>query len=114
MKILDTSAIIEWMKGSERSASIREICKGDSAVISAVRKYEFLMGYDELGTFEIIPFGPKEVTVSANLNKMLRKKGQQLSKMDTLIAGTALANNAELVTLDKAFTKVPGLNVTVI
>ena len=60
--------------------------------------------------FEIVPFGEKGAAFYGKIKSALEKKGTPIGPNDLLIAATALANQATLVTanLDE-FSRVEGL-----
>ncbi len=60
----------------------------------------------------VIPFGGKEASWASRIRVSLEKKGTPIGPFDTLIAGTALANGATLVTHNlREFERVEGLQV---
>ncbi|MCK5133808.1 MAG: type II toxin-antitoxin system VapC family toxin [Candidatus Sabulitectum sp.] len=60
----------------------------------------------------ILPFGVREAEISAGIRAALEIKGQPIGPCDTLIAGTALANRATLVTHNTIeFERVNGLAI---
>jgi tRNA(fMet)-specific endonuclease VapC len=63
-----------------------------------------------LSPFEIIPFGDKEIMTYANIRANLEKSGNIIGPNDLIIAATALARGAALVTHNtKEFARVEGL-----
>lgn len=57
-----------------------------------------------------LPFGELEARSTAALRAALEKRGKPIGPLDTLIAGTAVANRAVLVTHNvREFGRVPGL-----
>lgn len=62
----------------------------------------------------LIPVAPWDSSCArryAPLAARQRQMGSSLSQLDTMIAAHALALELTLVTHDKAFTRIPGLNV---
>jgi len=60
----------------------------------------------------IIPFSEKEAKVSASIRAILEKKGTPIGPYDILIAGTALAHQAVLVSRNTSeFERVDKLHV---
>ena len=58
----------------------------------------------------MLPFGPEEARVTAQLRARLESQGTPIGPLDTLIAGTALAHGGVLVTRNlREFARVPGL-----
>ena len=60
----------------------------------------------------LLPFGEAEARATAELRAALEKLGKPIGPIDTLIAGTAIANRALLVTHNTSeFSRVSGLKV---
>lgn len=60
----------------------------------------------------VFPLGEKEAGESAMIRASLERKGTMIGPYDVLIAGTALANNAKLVTHNvREFERVEGLSL---
>lgn len=65
-----------------------------------------------LGLVNVLPFGPREARCAAGVRADLEEVGTPIGPIDTLIAGTALAHGAILVTRNvREFERVPGLRV---
>lgn len=63
-----------------------------------------------LHAIKILPFGLADAKAAAILRAALEKAGRPLGPMDNLIAGTALAHQATLITHNiEEFSRVPGL-----
>ncbi len=61
---------------------------------------------------DILPFGDDEASYSAEIRADLEKKGTPIGPYDILIAGTALARKAKLVTHNiNEFKRINGLEV---
>jgi len=62
--------------------------------------------------FEIIPFGKNETDVYGIIRYDLEKQGKMIGPNDLIIAATALANGARLITHnEKEFKRVKALKV---
>lgn len=60
----------------------------------------------------LLPFGGDEARAAARVRISLERIGQSIGPLDTLIAGTALAHGATLVTRNLGeFSRVDGLTV---
>ncbi len=60
----------------------------------------------------VLPFGNAEAKASAQIRAQLEKEGTPIGPYDILIAGTALANRATLVTHNlEEFKRIEDLNV---
>ena len=65
-----------------------------------------------LGAISVLPLDDRAAARSAKLRYQLEQSGTAIGPMDVLIAGTALANGARLVTHNaREFARVPGLEV---
>ncbi len=126
MYVLDTNTLIYFFKGMgdvpEKFLSIspREIA------IPSIVLYELELGIakssspkkrqaqlkDLCALVDVLQFGDKEARISALVRAQLEKKGTPIGAYDVLIAGTALAHQAILVTNNtKEFSRVPKLKI---
>lgn len=126
MYVLDTNILIYFFKGlghvGDKLLSIapKEIC------IPAIVLYEIEVGIgksqspakrikqlkDLTSVITVLPFTVKEAEYSADIRVHLEKSGMLIGPFDTLIAGTALANNGILVTHNtKEFERVKNLQI---
>ena len=65
-----------------------------------------------IGVVEILPFDDRAAGRAARLRFDLEKAGMAIGPLDVLIAGTALAHGAKLITHNtREFERVPGLEV---
>jgi tRNA(fMet)-specific endonuclease VapC len=125
--ILDSDIISNLMRGNERvKAKIDEhINTFGSVSISVVTYYEILNGLlykdakKQLAIFErfanssnIIPLTIRSAQKAAAIEADLRKNGNVIGHTDTLIAGTAIASELQLVTNNtEHFKRVKGLEL---
>jgi len=123
---LDTNTVIYFFKGMGRVAeNLRKEAPRDIA-IPAVVLYELEVGIARssrprqrresldalLKVIHILPFDERAASASAELRAQLEKAGSGIGPIDTLIAGTALAHSATLVTHStKEFSRVRGLRL---
>jgi len=126
MYILDTNTLIYYFKGMGNVAeNLLQHPPRDIAIPSIVL-YELEVGLakstepekrrQQLGTLigliAILPLDAKEAQSAATIRAVLEKAGTPIGPMDTLIAGTALANQGTLVTHNtKEFARVDGLQM---
>lgn len=112
MYLLDTNTLIYYFKGmgnvsqnllsqppqniSIPSIVIFELEVGIAKSTSPQKRINQL--HEMLSSINIIPFGDKEAKISANIRANLEKKGTPIGPYDILIGGTAVANQATLVT----------------
>lgn len=127
MLLLDTNACITWMRGGntrfEHLAMVRPLEMGGVSLCSVVRA-ELLFGayrsarreenlkrtHSFLDGFRSFPFDDESALRHALIRSELAARGQLIGPNDLLIAATALAHGATLVTHNTAeFSRVPGL-----
>jgi len=127
MYILDTNTLIYYFKGTGNVANkLLQYPPRDIAIPSIVL-YELEVGLAKstepekrrqqlktlIGLIAILPLDAKEAQSAATIRAALEKAGTPIGPMDTLIAGTALANQGTLVTHNtKEFSRVDGLQIT--
>ena len=123
---LDSNVVIHALKGTGRVAErFAEVNPGDIS-IPAVVVYELEFGTlragvparrrrelgQLIGAISILPFDDRAASRAAGLRYDLEKSGFAIGPLDALIAGTALAHGAKLVTHNmREFARVPGLQV---
>jgi predicted nucleic acid-binding protein len=123
MIILDTSAIIEILKGTEAGRKINQLTLNNETAITAFSTHELLVGaraseipqlYGFLASLEAWGFDSASALESSRIKKELSGKGKSIGDIDIFIAGICMSNNAKLITLDKDFEPIEGLNVVVL
>jgi predicted nucleic acid-binding protein len=112
---LDTNYLIGLLvRGSHEASEVDQwLAAGESLAASAIAWTEFLNGpvtasearqVEMVLQSQIVSFGKAEATMAADLfNKTGRRRG---SRFDCLIAATAIFNQSELATLNRADFKV--------
>jgi tRNA(fMet)-specific endonuclease VapC len=126
MYMLDTNTLIYYFKNmGQVSESLLQVSPEDIAIPSIV-VYELNVGIAksqspqkrlaQLAQFtsvvDIIPFAEDEAKEAAILRASLEKIGTPIGPYDLLIAGTAIAHNATLVTHNiKEFRRVKNLKL---
>ena len=124
MYALDTNTLIYFFKGMGRVKQ-RLIATPPAEVgIPAVVLYEIEVGVRQssspakreaqlaelMAVVEVLPFAAAEARLSAQLRARLERAGTPIGPLDSLIAGTALAHGATLVTHNvKEFQRVDRL-----
>ncbi len=124
MYVLDTNTLIYYFKGMGNVADkLLQTAPRDIA-IPAIVLYELEVGLaksndtkkrrkqldDFIALMTVLPMGIKEAKAAADIRATLETKGTPIGAMDTLIAGTSLANQGVLVTHNmKEFSRVQGL-----
>ncbi len=124
MWVLDTNTLIYFFKG-EGNVAKEILARSPSDIgIPSIVLHELEVGIakstsprkrmGQLGELnaavKTLPFGAAEALVSAAIRSNLEKKGKPIGPYDVLIAGTAKACNATLVTRNtREFKRVQGL-----
>ena len=126
MYVLDTNTVIYFFKGRGNvSVKMLQMPPKDIA-IPIIVLYELEVGIAKstspqkrirqlttlVSTVTVLPFGLEEARSAAQIRADLEKQGQPIGPYDTLIAGTALANQATLVTHNvEEFGRIKQLSV---
>jgi tRNA(fMet)-specific endonuclease VapC len=126
MFALDTNTLIYFFKAAGQVQERLLATPPSEVAIPAVVVYELEAGIaqskhpgkrrsqlDELlGVVRVLPLDRSAATAAAQIEAALRAAGTPIGPMDTLIAGTALAHRATLVTRNtNEFRRVRGLAV---
>lgn len=124
MYLLDTNTVIYFFKDMGHVASRLLNHLPDQIALPTIVIYELETGIAKstqpekrraqlgelLRAIKILPFGLADAKAAAILRAALEKAGRPLGPMDNLIAGTALAHQATLITHNiEEFSRVPGL-----
>jgi tRNA(fMet)-specific endonuclease VapC len=129
MYLLDTNICIDFLHG-ELSDGFRLLRESPRTMfkLPSVVVGELLLGVEKaplewqqrerrkvevfLGEFEVLPFDEKCAREFARIRVGLELRGNSIGPMDMLIAATALANQAVLVTNNvREFSRVRGLSL---
>ena len=126
MYVLDTNTLSYFFRGEGRVAEHLSDVSPSDIVIPAIVLFEIEAGIarsdhagrrraqldEAVSTIQVVPFGRDEARSAARIRADLELAGKPIGPYDVLIAGTALANGATLVTRNtKEFRRVPGLAV---
>jgi tRNA(fMet)-specific endonuclease VapC len=126
MWVLDTNTLIYFFKGMGRVSETLLSHSPDSIAIPAIVLYELEVGIakstaprkrrQQLKALTdatlLLPFGAAEAEAAARIRVDLEKYGQPIGHYDVLIAATALAQKATLVTHNtREFGRIKQLNV---
>ncbi len=109
MKLLDTSVIVDHLRGRDQATQLLEEWVGadESLAASELTRFELLAGtrpdeHDQLeGFFSVLSWVPVTEEISRRAGEFARRYRRSHSGIgvaDYLLAGTALALSAELVT----------------
>ena|SRR3989344_7792648 len=120
MAVLDTSVAIHILKDVELGKFILENFKAELTSTTSITLNEVLIGTREkdlqkviefFTNFEVLPFDEKAAHKSAEIEKELNKEGSPIEKLDVLIASICINKGLSLITTDKHFLRIKGLNV---
>ena len=120
MFILDTSAIIEIINGTQNGKRILNETIGEMIFTTCFSVYEINLGAkqkeipfieDLFENLEVLNFDYIQAKESANIYKKLSIKGIIVNEIDIFIASICLLNNMTLVTTDKDFLRIPNLKI---
>ncbi len=64
-----------------------------------------------LENIDILPFSFNSAKIAAEVESRLREKGLEINLIDILIASIAIEHGLRLVTRDKHFSRIEGLEV---
>ena len=120
MIILDTSAIIELFSCRGKYKEIQQQIQLHSAAISALtinellvdahpNKKEILMQF--IRSVHILSIDDKVAYKGVEIEEYLINHGIMTGRVDILIAATCLVHDVELLTLDKDFERINGLQI---
>ncbi len=124
--VLDTNTLIYFFKGMGEVANNLLARPPGQIGVPAVVLYELEVGIAKskaarkrrrqlaefISAVNLLPFGKKEAEAAAAIRADLEQLGLPIGPLDNLIAGTALANRATLVTHNTdEFSRVKGLMV---
>jgi len=122
--VLDANTLIYFFKNQGQVAQRLMACHSSEIAVPAIVYYELKVGIaksnapqkrlEQLTSFisqvSVLPFTEKEADVAAIIRARLEQNGTPIGPLDTLIAATALAHDAVLITHNTAeFTRVLGL-----
>ena len=126
MWVLDTNTLIYFFKGEGQVAD-RLLARAPKDIgILAITLYELQVGIAksaspdkrsrQLGELtsvvQLLPFQQREAQAAADIRAALEQEGKPIGPYDTLIAGTALAHGAVLVSRNtRELGRVEGLRV---
>lgn len=111
MKLLDTSVVIDDLRrgvfeeGAISTITLIEVLRGLPAEKREKTKQLLESVFDVLG------IDNKTILKYCELYLELRRRGEIVPDADLLIAATAIANDLELVTRDKDFTRLQRLGL---
>lgn len=126
MYALDTNTVIYFFKNMGNVAQHLFSLPPHEIVLPSVVLYEIEVGIAKsnspekrrtqlnelLTVVRVLPFTENEASITAKVRASLEQAGTPIGSLDILIAGTALANQATLVTHNtKEFSRIDGLRL---
>ncbi len=123
MYILDSAVIIDIMKSKETADEVTKIVEEARLGTTAFSIFEVSIGLTEkerriaddfFSNLEIAEFNHDASLESVKIEKDLTKTGKKINLVDVFIAGICIANNCTLITSDKGFEKIKGLEKKII
>ena len=122
MIILDTSVVIEYLKGNYKIIKMVDKYSNESTIgITYISEYELLKYSDKKLVIEdfirnitVVYADHTSAARSAKIYRRLRNSGNLINENDILIAGIALKNDNKFITLDSDFNKVGDTNIIVL
>lgn len=126
MYVLDTNTVLDYFRGRGNVARKLLAVPPSEVAVPAIVAYEVWVGvlgsrdagnrqtqYEKfLATVEVLPFDAGVSRRAAEIRYALERRGEGIGPLDTLIAATAVASNATLVTRNvREFGRVRGLKL---
>lgn len=122
---LESSFIIDLLGGKKNAVQAYEKIKNSPLAITAIASvvlFEIMRGREQKPEkikkfeqfrrkLEVLAFGEKEAEEASRIEKAIHQKNQTVSPLDLLIGATAKTNKAILVSNDKGYKKIAGLQV---
>ena len=123
--LIDTSVVIDhFRKKNKEKSLLYELLKENTLFLSAISKFEFLVGAKQnqirqientIEAFYILSFNSYVANIASDIAKNLKAKNQVIEFRDIFIAATAVANNMSLSTLNvKHFEKIDELELLIL
>ncbi|MBI4312143.1 MAG: type II toxin-antitoxin system VapC family toxin [Chloroflexi bacterium] len=123
--LLDTTWIIEYLRGNEGIVRRAQELQGEGLGVSIVSVAELFEGVfrsarpieneqalrDFLSGVTVVPVSEEAARAYGEEKARLVKKGAIVGALDLLIAATALTANTTLLTLDGEFQRIEGLTI---
>src|SRR5713226_4695014 len=123
MIIADSDVLIDFLRGHGEGA--RRVAIGletRSFSTTAITAFEILPGARSarqrksvdtlLEAMTILPFGPEEARIAADIRQRLENEGQPIGMADYLIAAVCIANDGVLITRNrKHFERIKDLKI---
>lgn len=125
---LDTSFVIDFLKGRPEALEIASKMENQGFVVAPITIYEVLFGIYSIDTkadseeraleffdrVETIPITPLSAKQGAKIAASLKRVGDSIPTTDALIASAVMFHGCQsIISSDKDFTRIKGLKVIV-
>ena len=122
-EMLDTNVIIKYLSGDQsakqlidnnNNISVSAIVVGElqyGAQKSSKKDENTAMFAEFLSDFNIVPIDESVAIIYGSVKEQLRVMGVNIPENDMWIAATAISQKSRLLTYDKHFSKIYGLNI---
>ncbi len=123
MYLLDSTALIELIKGTSKGQKIRETMGHFPVTFSSINSFEIIYGSREtekdkiasvMQNARVLSFDYESSVIGADISRELKKTGKTVEPLDIFIAAVAIKNDLIIITLDKDFERIPNLKAIVI
>lgn len=123
MKLLDTSAWVEYFKGTAKGEIVKQYLKEENVYTSAITLAEItkwgvennndcVIIVSQIKTNSIIILVEEEVLLNAGkLYVQLRKLKPKIGLIDTIIYASALLHDLTLISCDRDFSDLPNVEL---
>ena len=122
MTIADSDVLIDFLRGRGAASRIAIELESRSVGTTAITAFEIRSGARTarqrsavdtlLEAMTILPFGPEEAKVAAEVRQQVESQGQPIGLADYMIAATCIWNDGVLLTRNlKHFERVKGLRL---
>ncbi len=123
MFILDTSALLEVIRGREPGTEVQKIVGNQPYITTSFTQHEILVGMkphemQKIGELfndaDVLAFDSQSSVISSRTFRELRQSGSLINVVDIFIAAICIRNGGTLVTSDRDFMKIKGLRYELI
>ncbi|MGI0141498.1 MAG: type II toxin-antitoxin system VapC family toxin [Candidatus Micrarchaeales archaeon] len=124
MACLDTSVIIAFLRGDKDVIdAVNSYEKNEGLSTTSVSEYELLRHASKLGTEKVFHifndisvyfFDRVAARKAAEIYRALQTKGKIINENDILIAAISVVNNEVLITRDRKFEYIEGINLKIL
>jgi len=123
MRVLDTSALIEVMHGTDKGKLVMDKLENEQAAMTSLNVFEIFRNLKPAETavfrnllsgINILDFDSAAALESVRIEKELANTGEKIGILDVLIAGICKKHSSTLITADRDFAKIKGLKTVVL